>query len=152
MKIIEYKQLYTHLVEVEKLHPWEAIRNIAKIRKLAPEILIAMKSWSRGVIPEISINGVSYAELTDIEGLQPIQAFLMLDWLKREPLAAMRFMEEERLRTPIQPLSAEELDIVAQGIKRLNEFGVNRKDAPIINSIEELPETQKTDIELEQTK
>lgn len=152
MKIIEYKQLYDYLVDVENLHPWEAIRNIAKIRKLAPEILIALRSWSKGIIPEISINGVSYAELTDIEGLQPIQAFLMLDWLKREPLSAMRFMEEERLRTPMQPLSQEELDVVSQGIKKLNELGVNRKAPQIIKSIEELPESQRNDIELEQTK
>lgn len=149
MKIIEYTKLYEHLTQNENLSPWEAIRNISKIRKLSPEILKAIKDWSYGAVPEISVNGVSYAELTEVEDLKPIQAFLMLDWLKRDPVVAMRFMETERLRSPIKPLSNEEKQIVGDAIKKLKEQGVKAKEEKPIESVDELPAEEKVDVELQ---
>lgn len=148
MKIIEYSKLYNHLTQVEHLRPWEAICNIAKVRKLAPEILKAIREWSYGIVPEISINGVSYAELTEEEDLKPIQAFLMLDWLKRDPVAAMRFMETERLKSPIQPLSKDERNTVNEAIKRLKEQGVKTQEEKVVNSVNELSSEEKADVEL----
>lgn len=148
MKIIEYTKLYEHLTQNENLSPWEAIRNISKVRKLAPEILKAIKDWSDGAVPEISVNGVSYAELTEIEDLKPIQAFLMLDWLKRDPVAAMRFMETERLRSPIQPLSNDEKQIVSEAIKKLKGQGEKVKVEKPIESVDELSAEDKKDIEI----
>lgn len=149
MKIIEYTKLYEHLTKEEHLSAWEAIRSIAKVRKLAPEILKAIKEWSYGIVPEIAINGVSYSELTEMEDLKPIQAFLMLDWLKRDPVAAMRFMETERLRSQIKPLSNEEKQTVGEAIKKLKEQGVETKEKRVVESVDELPAEEKVDIELQ---
>lgn len=148
MKIIEYTKLYEHLTQNENLSSWEAIRNISKVRKLAPEILKALKDWNYGAVPEISVNGVSYAELTEVEDLKPIQAFLMLDWLKRDPVAAMRFMETERLRSPIKPLSDKEKQIVGDAIMKLKEQGVKAKEEKPIESVDELSAEDTKDIEI----
>lgn len=148
MKIIEFVKLYEHLTHEENLRPWEAIRNIAKLRKVAPEILMAIREWSYGFIPEIAIKGVSYAELTEKEGLKPVQAFLMLDWLKRDPVAAMRFMEIERFSSPIMPLSEEEKQIVHDAINKLKDEGVMITEEKVAENLDELSDEEKTDIEL----
>ena len=76
MKIIEYLKLYNYLIHNEKLRSWEAIYTINKVRKVAPEILIAIKEWSSGIVPNVAINEVSYSELINEEDMKPIQAFL----------------------------------------------------------------------------
>ena len=47
----------------------------------------------------MEIEGVSFRELTENEGMKPIRAILMLDWLRREPAVAIRYMAAERYRS-----------------------------------------------------
>ena len=58
-------------------------------------------------------------ELVEKDGMRPIRAILMLDWIRREPDAAFAYMAECTRRAPIMPLNSEELDEVKLAIERL---------------------------------
>ena len=60
----------------------------------------------------------------------------------------MRFMESERLRSPIPPLSKGESETVSDAIKILEKQGVKSNNVIIPDSLENLPPEQKSDIEL----
>ena len=52
--------------------------------------------------------------------MKPIRAILFLDWLRTEPEAALAYMEEKAyMRAPIQPLSEDEKEDLAEAIERL---------------------------------
>lgn len=74
--------------------------NISKLRCADSEIKKALYIWLEGGMPVIEVNGVSYAELIEAESMDPIQALLMLDWIRREPGVAFRFMTEESSPKP----------------------------------------------------
>jgi len=38
----------------------------------------------------------------DEDEMAPIRAILMLDWIRREPLAATKYMAKERLLSPLR--------------------------------------------------
>jgi hypothetical protein len=44
--------------------------------------------------PEISVSNYSYEQLIQSYDMNPIAAFLTLDWLKREPKAAERLLKK----------------------------------------------------------
>lgn len=98
MKVIKYISLFRYLTHAEGLKASEAYRNIQRIRKLPTELKEAVYDVLSSVSPNVSYEGVSFRELTDIEGMKPIRAILMLDWIRREPVAAMQYMATERLR------------------------------------------------------
>ena len=50
--------------------------------------------WTAGVIPDLEIEGYSLQRLIDDHSLQPIGAFLTLDWLATEPHEARRALTE----------------------------------------------------------
>ena len=74
--------------------------NISKLRCADIEIKTGLYVWLEGGTPTIVVNGVSYAELVEAESMDPIQAFLMLDWINREPGVAFKFMTEEYHSSP----------------------------------------------------
>ena len=98
MKVIKYISLFRYLTHTEGLKASEAYRNIQRIRKLPNELKEAVYDVLSSVSPNVSYEGVSFRELTDVEGMKPIRAILMLDWIRREPVAAMQYMATERLR------------------------------------------------------
>ena len=101
MKIIEFIKLYAHLTESEGLGRMTALRCIVRLRKMSPDILSDLKDYlSNGIIPERSIEGVTFTELTNKDGFTPSRAFLFMDWLKREPEEALQYMAKERFRMP----------------------------------------------------
>lgn len=89
---MKYIELYNYLRDKESLTRVQAIRSIWKVRILAPEIKAAMGEWARNGTCDITVSGVSYKELVQREGMKPVRAFKMLDWLKREPLVAHQYM------------------------------------------------------------
>lgn len=96
--IIKHINLFRYLTQTESLRPSEAYRNIQRIRKLPPELKEAVYDVIGSLCPDVEYEGVSYRELTEEEGMKPIRAILMLDWIRREPVAAMEYMATERLR------------------------------------------------------
>ena len=108
MKVIEYIKIYNYLKEVEELDVIDTLRTIYRLRKLPKELLLAVETVISGKTPVITINGVSYEELVEKDGMKPIRAILMLDWIRREPEAAFAYMAECTRRAPIMPLNSED--------------------------------------------
>lgn len=70
----------------------QAVRNIGRIRKMDPEIKKALIGFlNTGKCSHIEA-GVCFTELVNKEKMKPIRAFLMLDWLKREPVTALKYL------------------------------------------------------------
>ena len=100
MKIIEYTKLFLYLVKEEGLNPFSACYSIGRIRNLPPEFKMAVFQVLSGVTPNIKYNDITLVELIEEDHMSPIRAILMLDWIRREPLVAVRYMTAERHRAP----------------------------------------------------
>ena len=92
MKVIKYISLFRYLTHTEGLSASESYRNVQRIRKLPTELKEAVYDVLSSVSPNVSYEGVSFHELTDVEGMKPIRAILMLDWIRREPIAALQYI------------------------------------------------------------
>ena len=79
MVVISYIKLYKKMQE-EGFSALQAFRNMGRIRKMDPSILKALQEWLEGGYPVLTVNGVSFEELVEEEDMNPIRAFLMLDW------------------------------------------------------------------------
>ena len=142
MKVIEYVKIFNYLKDVEELDLVNILRTIYKLRKLPKELLLAVDSVISDKEPTITINGVSYEELVEKDGMRPIRAILMLDWIRREPDAAFTYMAECTRRAPIMPLNSEELDEVQSAIERLKKQ-IKEQPKPV-NEFDDI----ETDIEI----
>lgn len=119
MKVIEYARLIAYLIEEEGLNPISAYRNIQRIRVLPTDYKEAVLCVLNGGVPSLEIDGMSFSSLTEYEGMKPIRAILLLDWLKREPAIATRYMASQRWRSPIHPLTEKEKTKVMETLERL---------------------------------
>ncbi len=100
--VIKYIQLFRYLMNREGLSAIEAYRSIGRIRKLPTELKQAVYDVLNSLSPIIEYEGVSYEELVNEDEMSPIRAILMLDWIRREPIAATKYMAKERLRSPLR--------------------------------------------------
>lgn len=132
MSKISYIKLYGYLTETAKYERISALRTIFRLRKLPKELLMAVSQIMDGKTPEpvIVINDISYEELVEKDGMKPIAAILMLDWLRREPEAALAYLSECILRSPIMPLTKEQHDELDLAIAQL-EKDVKEKVEPV---------------------
>ena len=119
MSQISYIKLYNYLTEIANYERISALRTIFRLRKLPKNLLIAVSQIVDGKTPKLVVNDISYEELVEKDGMKPIAAVLMLDWLRREPEAALAYMSECTLRSPIKPLTKEQHDELDQAIARL---------------------------------
>lgn len=138
MSQISYIKLYNYLTEIVNYERISALRTIFRLRKLPKNLLNAVSQIVDGKTPELVVNDISYEELVEKDGMKPIAAVLMLDWLRREPEAALAYMSECTLRSPIKPLTKEQHDELDQAIARL-EKEVKEKVEPV-NSYDESSE------------
>jgi hypothetical protein len=66
-----------------------------KLLALSPPVREAFISWwDGGPLPSLEISGETVRTLMDQHGQQPIAAFLTLDWLQRDPVAARRVLRK----------------------------------------------------------
>jgi len=56
------------------------------------EIKRALNAFLKTGVCDYEESGVSFVELVNDEHMKPVRAFLMLDWLKREPVEAMKYL------------------------------------------------------------
>lgn len=91
---MNYIELLNYLMskDGEDLSFVQAVRNIGRIRKLDPEIKKALISFVNTGKCSHTEAGVCFTELVGGERMKPIRAFLMLDWLKREPITALKYL------------------------------------------------------------
>lgn len=91
---MNYIELLNYMMskDGEDLSLVQAVRNIGRIRKLNPEIKKAMEDFLNTGKCSYTAAGVCFTELIGAEKMKPIRAFLMLDWLKREPVTALKYL------------------------------------------------------------
>lgn len=130
MSQISYIKLYNYLTEIANYERISALRTIFRLRKLPKNLLVAVSQIVDGKTPKVVVNDISYEELVEKDGMKPIAAVLMLDWLRREPEAALAYMSECTLRSPIKPLTKEQHDELDQAIAQL-EKEVKEKVEPV---------------------
>jgi hypothetical protein len=68
-------------------YPYKGAQLVAvKLEGSAPELRRAfLKWWEMGELPELGVEGFTVSQLIDQHHLNPIAAFLTLDWLIRQP-------------------------------------------------------------------
>jgi len=98
---MKYIDIYNYLRDNEELSRVQAIRSILAIRKFAAEIKAAVSEWAKTGKCDLVVEDVSFNELVTSEGMKPIRAFKMLDWLKREPVIAHRYLAQRVMRADL---------------------------------------------------
>lgn len=103
---MKYLELYKYLVNEEELTRVQAIRSINDIRKFDPEIKKALGKWFETRKCDLVIEGISFNDLVTIEQMKPIRAFKMLDWVKREPFLAIRYLSRKPFITDMSKVGS----------------------------------------------
>lgn len=86
---IKYSALREYLLG-RGLNEWEAMRSIGKLRKIDLDLKQAFcECFDEGIEPDITISNITYQELVTKLDMNMVQAFLYLDWLRREPEIAL---------------------------------------------------------------
>ena len=67
----------------------------------------------------LEYHGISLNELIGNDKMKPVRAILMLDWIRREPAVAMRYMEKERYRAP-QAVTESDKEMLKKVLEKLN--------------------------------
>lgn len=120
MKVLKYIYLFDYLVREDGFSPVYACKTIWKIRQLPDELKSAVLAVVEGKFPSgIEYHGVSLEELVDNEKMRPVRAILMLDWIRREPAIAIRYMETERYRAP-QVVTESDREMLRQVLAKLD--------------------------------
>jgi len=72
-------------------YPMEAAEvTAASLDEMCSDVKSAFeKWWIHGEEPQIEIGGITYGILVRDHGLKPPAAFLTMDWLEKEPEAAL---------------------------------------------------------------
>ena len=84
----------------------QAVRNIIRIRKMDPEIKNSLSNFMETGVCSHSEAGVCFTELTGAEKMTPVRAFLMLDWLKREPLSGLKYLALRGIHTDLSEVGS----------------------------------------------
>lgn len=103
---MKYLELYKYLITEEGLTRVQAIRSINDIRKFDPEIKKALGKWFETQTCNLVVEGISFNDLVIIEQMKPIRAFKMLDWAKREPLLAIRYLAKRPFITDMSKVGS----------------------------------------------
>lgn len=119
MKIIKYIQLFRYLLEVEASTPVLACKTIRKIRALPRDLKLAVWDVLEGRLPDVAYQDITLDELVNTEQMKPIRAILMLDWIRREPDAAMYYMQTERYAAPLTITEADK-EMLRQALEKWN--------------------------------
>ena len=70
-------------------------KTLLKIKNFREQVSIAFKKWIIDhADPNITIEGYSYKYLVNTMKMQPIGAFITLDWLIRKPIKAKHALKQ----------------------------------------------------------
>lgn len=129
MKTIKYIQLFNYLVKEETHNPFTACQVISQIRKLPKEFKDAVWQVMEGLMPNLEYHEITLNELIEKDKITTIRAILLLDWIRREPALAVRYMSAERLRAP-QTISESDKTKLADALIRLKSNNPTQVETP----------------------
>lgn len=88
-KTIKYSELREYLLE-QGFNEREIMHSIGKLRKIDKDLKQAFyECFREGIEPDFAISNITYEELISKLNMNMVQAFLYLDWLRREPEIAL---------------------------------------------------------------
>ena len=121
---MNYINLLSYMMSArgEDLSFVQAVRNIGRIRKMDPGIKRAMEEFLDTGRCSHTEAGVCFTELIGAEKMKPIRAFLMLDWLKREPMTAMRYLALQGIHADLSAVGS------AKIATEINEESIDKSD------------------------
>lgn len=128
-------QLVKAVVQETGMHPSAIYDTIVKVRQLPDELKAVVAAVLDGSIPNAEYHGVCLQDIIDKDHLAPLRAVLMLDWIRREPAVAMRYMETERYHAPqtVTEADREMLDAVLSKLRASQkEEGRERDESDIV--------------------
>lgn len=86
---LNYFRLKKYLMEDLDYTEHQAIRTISDIRKMDPSIRRAFILWfTKGEEPKDKLCGVNFQNLMNYRNLNPVAAFLAIDWYREDPMQA----------------------------------------------------------------
>lgn len=90
MKISD-KRLWNYFIEDLGYTERRAKRTISALRNMEPRIFEQFQIWFHTAkFPEEPLFGIQVKALCDKRGLDPVTAFLTVDWVAREPQTAKK--------------------------------------------------------------
>ena len=93
-----------HRLTTEFNYPYQGALVVAeKCNSLQAPVREAFDSWwASGELPELEIHGYTVEKLMKEHGMNPIAAFLTLDWIQRDPAKAVESLKRghDRLTRP----------------------------------------------------
>lgn len=121
---MKYIDLFNYLIskDGEDLSLVQAVRNIGRIRKLDPVIKEALVGFLNTGKCSHTEAGVCFTELVGTEKMKPIRAFLMLDWLKREPISALKYLALRGVHADLSEVGS------AKIATRIDEGSIDKSD------------------------
>lgn len=121
---MKYIDLFNYLIskDGENLSFLQAVRNISRIRKLDPVIKEALVGFLNTGKCSHTEEGVCFTELVGAEKMKPIRAFLMLDWLKREPTSALKYLALRGIHADLSEVDSAKIAI------KIDDGPVNKSD------------------------
>jgi hypothetical protein bacD2_15590 len=99
-----------------------------------------------GYIPDITSNGVSLEELINKDDMTPIRALLFLDWVRRDPSNAFKYMKDDTIYGGMPKLSEEKEKELDDAIERLRLMIDEKKRRKIENNFNPKDLEDKSDI------
>lgn len=88
MKRLEYKEFTRHL-EQEGYTPTQTAHLFWEIKKMSPKVRGWFLEWFHcGEYPKDVVEGVTVQMLVEEAELKPVNAFIAIDWLLKDPDAA----------------------------------------------------------------
>ena len=149
MNVIQYIKLYNYLTEQENLKTRDALHSILRVKKLPKELQCLVIDVMNGLIPDYSIREVSLVDLMNKDDMKPIRAILFLDWLRREPEHAIRYMANELLTNGHMMLSDEKSQENLRDYERLKRCIDEKKRVEIEKRFNTTESNDKSDIIVE---
>src|SRR3989442_846228 len=66
-----------------------------KLERISPPVRAAFLTWwNSGSAPPLEIHSYSVERLVDEHGMNPVAAYLTLDWLRRSPEEALKSLQK----------------------------------------------------------
>ena len=129
---VKYFRLKKYLIEKLDYNKRTAVETIRDIRKMTPVIRKAFLVWfTTGKTPEGDLCGINYNNLLTYRNLNPVSAFLAIDWYVKDPKNAEVVLArpiQDRSRMKIDPTDDYVPDLIKKIAAEQKEIPENKED------------------------